>query len=429
MINIYLGTINRSGGSLFCRLLDGHPDVASYPKELSFPDNHMIAPDIERIAGIPRYIPNYDNMNNANIFKLASVPEQKINPIYKWGQERSDPIGVRKNYLEKEFYGEVKTDFDYNNFIELFLKYSAEAETYKDIWNARHKSYFKAWENNSYSGSMKYVVWHDSGGLYISNHKIFFKEFDDSFWIYSLRNAYGYIASEKTRLARRHYGSRRFPKIKMPNYLVKKFNRYDLDAHINSWLSAFTRVLLFQEEYRKNERFLVYSYENLLINTEDVINEICNKTHLKYDPCLLTPTLAGNPWGGSSHQGKQSGINPKLATYYKEVLTAEEINKIEESCGSLLKYLDENKSALLDLTGFDKKYLYDYDYQKRYFNDDEKTAMYSFIVNCRRRRNLIRAPDLNTVIAFFYSKIIRIIHIPRLLKQRYFPSMGKQNYT
>ena len=95
----------------------------------------------------------------------------------------------------------------------------------------------------------------------------------------------------------------------------------------------------------------------------------------------------------------------------------------------MLKYLDENKSALLDLTGFDKKYLYDYDYQKRYFNDDEKTAMYSFIVNCRRRRNLIRAPDLNTVIAFFYSKIIRIIHIPRLLKQRYFPSMGKQNYT
>ena len=50
MINLYLGIINRSGGSLFCRLLDGHPDIASYPKEVSFPDNHMIAPDIERIA-------------------------------------------------------------------------------------------------------------------------------------------------------------------------------------------------------------------------------------------------------------------------------------------------------------------------------------------------------------------------------------------
>ena len=73
MINIYLGTINRSGGSLFCRLLDGHPDIASYPKEVSFPDNIMIAPDIERIAGIPRYIPNYDKMNNNNTHTNTNI--------------------------------------------------------------------------------------------------------------------------------------------------------------------------------------------------------------------------------------------------------------------------------------------------------------------------------------------------------------------
>ena len=79
MINLYLGTINRSGGSLFCRLLDGHPDVASYPKEVSFPDNHMIAPDIERIAGIPRYIPIYDKINNNNKSALElSDPHSKL---------------------------------------------------------------------------------------------------------------------------------------------------------------------------------------------------------------------------------------------------------------------------------------------------------------------------------------------------------------
>ena len=429
MINLYLGTINRSGGSLFCRLLDGHPDIASYPKEVSFPDNHEIVPDIERIAGVPRYIPDYDKMIKSDLFELGRVPQKQINPIYKWGKERSDPIGVRKNYLEKEFYGKVITDFDYENFIKSFLKYTAQSKTYKDIWNARHKSYFKAWENNRYSGNMKYVVWHDSGGLYISNHKNFFKEFNESYWIYSLRNAYGYIASEKTRLARRHYGSRRFPKIKMPNYLVKKFKRYDFDAHLNSWLSAFTRVLLFQEHYGINDRFLVYSYENLLVNTENVMKEICNKTNLKYDSCLLKPTLAGNPWGGSSHQGKQSGINPKLATYFKEVLTKKEIRKIDEHCGPLIEYLDNNESVLLDLTRLDKKYLYDYNYQKRYFNDEEKTAMYSFIINCRRRRELIKAPDMNTVVAYFYSLIIRIVHVPRLLKQKYLAGVGKQNYT
>jgi len=429
MINFYLGTINRSGGSLFCRLLDSHPDVASYPKEMGFPNNDTIAPDLESITGIPRYIPDYDVSGNYDLFRLVNLPSQKIEPVYKWGKERSDPIGVRKNYLEKEFYGKVKTDFDYNSFIELFQQYCSEAKTYKDIWTARHRAYFEAWENNRYAGTMEYVVWHDSGGLYISNHKIFFKEFSDSYWIYSLRNVYGYIASEKTRLARRHYGSRRFPKIKMPNYLVKKFTRYDLNAHIYSWLAAFTRVVLFQDEYGVNERFLVYSYENLLVNTKEVMKGICEKTNLTYNECLLTPTLAGNPWGGSSHQGKQSGINPRLAKYFKEVLTEEEISQIDKVCLPLVKFLRESKSPLLDLTKIDKRYLYDYNFQKRYFYDEVKTAMYSFIVNCRRRRYLIKSPDFNSVFAYVYSIVIRIIHLPRLLKQKYFPGVGKQNYT
>jgi hypothetical protein len=429
MINLYLGTINRSGGSLFCRLLDGHPDVASFPKELSFPDNKEIAPNLERIAGIPRYIPDFKKAKTNDFFKLANIPEKKIEPLYKWGEERSDPIGVRKNYLEKEFYGKVKTDFDYDEFLETFLSLCNNAESYKEIINARNTSYFKAWENNRYAGTLKYAVWHDSGGFYISNHDRFFREFEESYWIYSLRNVYGYIASEKTRLARRFYGSRRFPKIKMPNYLVKLFNNYDLDAHIQSWLAAFTRVLLFQEEYGVNQKFLVYSYENLLVNPDGVMKSICTKTGLKYNPSLLDPTLAGNPWGGSSHQGKQKGINPLLANYYEQVLTVEEIQRIRKTCDPLIDFLNNSKETLLDLTKIDIINFKDYEFQKRYFKDKEKTALYSFIMNCGRRRNKIKAPNILSLFAYFYSKIIRIIHIPRLLKLRLLPGKGKQNYT
>ena len=429
MINLYLGTINRSGGSLFCRLLDGHPDVASYPKEIAFPDNDKIAPNLESITGVPRIIPDFDKNVNNDYYELANISNTRIDPIHKWGKERSDAIGVRKNYLEKEFYGKVKTDFDFNIFIESFEKLCAGAESYKDIWNAKNRAYFNAWENNRYAGTMKYVVWHDSGGFYISNHDRFFKEFEESYWIYSLRNVYGYIASEKTRLARRFYGSRRFPKIKMPNYLVKLFNNYDLDAHIQSWLAAFTRVLLFQEEYGVNQKFLVYSYETLLVNPEGVMQSICTKTGLKYNPLLLDPTLADNSWGGSSHQGKQKGINPELANYYGQVLTIEEIQIIRNACGPLIDFLDNSSENLLDLTQIEKSLLTDYKYQKRYFNDEEKTALYSYAINCGRRKYKIKAPSFHSLVAYFYSKIIRIIHVPRLLKLRLFPGRGKQNYT
>ena len=429
MINLYLGTINRSGGSLFCRLLDGHPDIAAYPLEVSFKNNPDIAPDLESITGLPRCIPKYDPEDKVDCLKLLDIPTQKIEPIYKWGKERSDPIGVRKNYLEKEFYGKVKTDFDYDKFINILLDLCGKARNFEDVWNARHIAYFQAWENGRYGGSGKYVVFHDRGGFYISNHGRFFDEFNPSFWIYPLRSVYGYIASEKTRLARRYYGSRRMPKIKMPNVLIKRFDRYDLQAHIWAWLAALTRVVLFQERYGVNDRFIVYRYENLLTNTEGVMKTICEKTGLTYNSCLLQPSIAGKPWGGSSHQGKQTGVNPRLAEYYPEVLRDEEISMIRHWCEPVIKFLEVSRSTPVDLTEIDRVHLYDYDFQKGYFEDEQKTALYSFIMNCRRRRDLIRPPGLSSLFAYVYSRVIRIIHIPRLLKLKYLPGIGRQNYT
>jgi len=428
MITIYLGTINRSGGSLFCRLMDGHPDVASYPKELEFPDNNKIAPNMESVTGLPRYISSFEELSS-DIFNLTGTPDKKTDPMHKWGKERSDTIGVRKNYIEKEFYGKVKTDFDFDLFTNEFKRLASEANNINEIWDARHKAYFKAWENNKYSGTMKFLVWHDSAGFYISNHKKFFEEFPNSFWIYPLREIHGFIASEKTRIARRFYGSRRFPKIKMNNYFIKKFNNYDLNAHINSWMSAVTRVFLFQNCYGVNDKFIVYSYENLVRNTEDVMKSISNQIGLNFNSSLLHPTIAGNSWGGSSHQGKQKGVNSKLSNYYKEVLSNEEIQIIDERSNQLIKFIRENNSTPLDLRSVNTNNLYDFEYQNRFFEDEDKMAMYSYIINANRRRIPVNAPKISSIFAYIYSKIIRIIHIPRLIKQRYFPSFGKQNYT
>ena len=110
----------------------------------------------------------------------------------------------------------ISCTFSQEKLPETFLKdLNGKKVNVNDIWNSRHQAYFKAWENYKYSGNMKYVVWHDSAGFYISNHNKYFEEFPKSFWVYPLREIYGYIASEKTRLARRFYGSRRFPKLKI----------------------------------------------------------------------------------------------------------------------------------------------------------------------------------------------------------------------
>ena len=111
------------------------------------------------------------------------------------------------------------------------------------------------------------------------------------------------------------------------------------------------------------------------------------------------------------------------------MLCTEELKKIEKRCGYLVNYLSESKFPLLDLTEISKNELFDYQFQKKYFGDEEKMAMYSVLLNCKRRRYSIGSPGFNSIFAYFYSRIIKYLHIPRLIKQRYFPGFGKQNYT
>lgn len=426
---IFIGGINRSGGSLLARLLDGHPDVASYPLENGFPHDYNIYPLFESITGIPITIPSYESIKREEVHKILGVHKVKPDVILKWGKETSDPVGVRKNYLEKVFYGKVETDFDFDKFSTLLDKYIDEAKTTADLFDAKHRAYFTAWDNGKHFLNKKYIVMHDSAGLYLTNIDKYFEEFKGSFFIYPLRDVMGYIASEKTRLARRFYGSRRFSYPKFPNILVKTFKNYDLDAQIRSWNVAVTRVVLLQKKFGVSDRFVVYGNENLLNYTEETMKKVAEKVEIDYHPTLIKPTIAGQPWKGNSHQGKQEGINKELAEYYPKVLTSDEIAAINKATGPIRNFISQQKGTPLDLTGLNKDVLYDYNYQKKYFDDKEKIALYYALVNSPRRRALIKAQGLASVAAYLYGNMVRIIHVPRMLKLRFFKEMGKQNYT
>lgn len=426
---IFIGGINRSGGSLLARLFDGHPDVATYPYPIGFPRDNNIYPIFESFAGIPSTVPSYDPAGNKNIFKLLDIPEEKSKVVLKWGKETSDPIGIRKNYFEHNFYDKVKTDFDFDKFKKSFNEFGKKAQNIVELYEARHKAYFLAWDNGKYDQNKKYIVLQTSSGLYLTNADKYFEEFKDSTFIHPVRDVMGYIGSEKTRLARRYYGSRRFSYPRFPNFLVKTFRNYDLEAQIRAWMVAITRVALLQEKYGAYNRFIVYRNENLLNKTEETMRSICEKIGLNYHPILLKPTIAEQPWSGNSHQGKQKGINKNLATYYHKVLASDEIVAIEKATAPIREYLCSDEQTPVNLADIPKDVLFDYKYQKKYFNDDEKLALYSALLNSSRRRVMIKSPGFIAIIAYLYSKMVRIIHIPRMLKLRFFPGHGKQNYT
>ena len=87
------------------------------------------------------------------------------------------------------------------------------------------------------------------------------------------------------------------------------------------------------------------------------------------------------------------------------------------------------KICLLNLTNIDPKYFQNYYYQKKYFNDKTKISLYYSLVSSNGRKITLRKPNLLSLLSIFFSMYVRIYNIPRLLKLKFFPGRGKQNYT
>jgi hypothetical protein len=102
---------------------------------------------------------------------------------------------------------------------------------------------------------------------------------------------------------------------------------------------------------------------------------------------------------------------------------------IAKSIKNLMENIMSNDSELLDLTKIPEKNFHDYNYQKKFINSSDKISLYYTIVNSGGRKVLIDKPGYLSIVALLTSMIVRICHIPRLIKQKIFPALGKQNYT
>ena len=424
---IYIAGINRSGGSLLARLFDNHSRILSYPTELGFPRDYSYFDIVEDYSGVPQSVPIYNSSSGTDIFDLLELPKKK--PSYEtiWGKEHADPLGVRENYLEKVFYGNVKTNFNYDLFEKIVSNESKYAENIVDLYNIRHYAYFKSWDNSKYLNNQSHVVMHDSGGIYLTNIDYYLDTFKDSILIYPLRDIYGYVAAEKTRFARRYFGSRRFAWPQCPNLFVKNFTSYDISAQIKCWLTSLTRVRLLQERFEATGRFIIYRHDQLTKNPEYVMKKIIELIGLEFEDTLLCPTIAGQNWLGNSHYGPLVGISNNISKNYKKVLRKDEFNEIDKYTHEINTIL--NKETPLNLLSIPEKYFYEYNNQQKYFSDKEKITLYYALSNSMKRRQVISKPKYYALIAIIFRNIVRILHIPRMLKLKYFKGRGKQNYT
>ncbi len=452
---IFIGAINRSGGSLLSRLFDGHENIVSYPLELPFPRDNSFYKITDNFVGVPMTVPSmqngklsdtskflypgfsrsltpeeFQNSSEFDKYDLLDIPKTKPGIPTKWGKEKADIIGIRKNYLEKSFYDNVKTDFDYEKYINNFEKYSKGKFNWNEIHNARHLAYFESWDQGKYiTKKTSHVVMHTSSGLYLTNIDKFFEIYKDSRFIIPVRDVLGYVASEKVRMARIYFGSRRYNKPKLPLFFIKHFSHYDLKAKIRNWTTAATRIRLLQEKFGINKNLIVYSNERLVQNTDKVMFDFAKNLNINFNEILCKPTIGKSAWGGNSHYGASKGVNKNTLDNYTRVLSKDEIDTILKETKNLRSAILEQDNSFLDLTKINSKYFSDYYYQKKYFEDKEKLMLYYSLVNSGGRKVNVKKAGWLAIISLMFSVYAHLFNIPRLIKLKYFPGLGKQNYT
>lgn len=423
---VFIAGINRSGGSLLARLFDGHKDFVSYPMEVGFKFDYSSYCYLDKITGTPTYIPDFDE--NIDPVKYFDAENEIVS--YKWGKETSSKFGIRNNYLEKAFYEKsVETQFDHELYIKKLKEYCIGCKSNQELFEGKHKAYFESWDNGAYFGNPKYVVTHDSGGLFLSDFEKYFNQFDNSFILIPIRNCIGYIAAEKTRIARRFFGSRRFAKPLPPNFLIKKFDAYDLKAILNTWLISISRIKILQEKNRSNKKLFTYRFEKLTEQPSKAMKILSDKLNVEFDDILISPTLCGKKWLGNSQQGKNHGINPDPNQYYKQILREDEIKFIQKNVNKIDKIINEQESFEINFKNVNDEYFFDIENHRKASKNTNTWSLYCALGYSGFRKLKLSNSNHMSLIAYFFSIVVKICHLPRLLKQRLFPGLGKQNYT
>lgn len=423
---VFIAGINRSGGSLLARLFDGHKDFASYPMEVGFKFDNTSYGFLDKITGTPTYIPDFDE----NIDPVEYFDADKEIISYTWGKETSGKFGIRKNYLEKAFYEKtVKTDFNHELYLHKLNKYCREIKSNQELFEGKHKAYFESWDNGAYFNNPKFIVTHDSNGLFLSDFDQFFKEFKNSFILVPIRDCIGYVAAEKTRIARRFFGSKRFSNPLPPNFLIKKFDAYDLNSIITTWLVSVSRIKLLQENNNSGKKLFTYRFEKLVKQPENSMKILSNKLNINYEENLISPTLCGKKWLGNSQQGKNNGINSNPNQYFEKILRKDEVEQIKIRVKEIDQIIQEQDSFEVNLKDLNDRYFFDIKNHRAAAENVKTWSIYCALGYSGFRKLKLSKSNHISLIAYFFSIFVMIWHFPRLLKQKLFPGLGKQNYT
>ena len=300
---IHIGGDSRSGGSLLARLFDGHPEVPSYPFENEF--------FVGRNGDLINFGEYRSSGNSSDIEK-----QEVVNKIRKFAS----------NLLQtKQRYGTDDSRFDYNRFSQGLAEMVNKEMSDQEIYDIIHKNFFQVHQQSNIDTAA--AISNHCSRTFAGELGQFFSTFGDAYFMHTIREPKAVTASLK------NYSF--FATGKNPESIPSNF----IDLSIDRWLLA--AYMAVKNRIRFNDRYVVVLYENLILNDEQTLIEICDQIDLKFDEGMLVPTFGNKVWGGNSSFGKMPAkVSAQNLEKYKEVLSQEEQDKVDGALKEIYDAID-----------------------------------------------------------------------------------------
>lgn len=311
---VLISQIQRSGGTLLSQLFDAHPQCHAHPYEL--------------------YL-GYPNKATWPVLDLTESPDTWFRILFERRAIEAFQQGYRKYSKANEEQPKV--------FPFLFLRQlqkdifhscvSARAiKTERDIVDCYMTSYFNAWLDNQnlYGADKRYITaFVPRMNMAQDNYERFFNVYPDGVFVSIVRDPRSWYAS-----ARKH----------------KPEVYENIEEGIGLWKLSTESTLKAKERY--GDRVYIIRFEDLVGDIDTTMQNLCDFLGLDFTPIVTEPTFNGMPIkADSSYVVKSHGVIKDPLVRYRQVLSADELNYIEQQALDLYErvLVPDNDRSLCEI--------------------------------------------------------------------------------
>jgi hypothetical protein len=285
---ILITQIQRSGGTLLSRLMDGHPSLFAHPYELSWgrPEKwHWPMTPSDGQAPLP-----FKRLDQDWVRRLAKKA------YYRKGKKRevSTHPFIFNYGLQKGIYEN--------------LERSRSDDSVRQYLNQYLTSFFNAWlDYQSLYGpeERKFVTAFTPRVLmYPESVDGFVRDYPDGYVLSSLRHPAGWYASA----IRHKYAG-------------------NLEEVLEFWMRSARAIVAAKQ--RLGDRMIVTDFESLVADPAELMKRVCERTGLPWHDTLAQPTFNGMLIKSNSHYENVTHVDEEAGHRYRKVLPAHDVEAIE----------------------------------------------------------------------------------------------------